>query len=441
MNKQALIEKALASGIDTIEIYTQKSSKETIEIYDQKVDNFTIAQSGGIAIRGLYNGKLGNCFIEEDNDENFDLIINTIKSNATLIENDDIVKIYEGSKEYPTIESTKLIQTSTEEKINFLKEIETKLSKADKRIVQVMGTMIQTQQVEVNITNSLGMDITKNEEYCVFYSSVLASNNGDNKSAYEIKVTHDISSINVDEYVETLKEKVVSKLNAKQVKSDKYKVIIKNDAMTSLLSALTGLFSGESVYKGISQLKDKMDTQIFDEKITILDNPLKKDGYASTPFDDEGVASKTKVIVDKGVLKMFLHNQKSAAMMNTESTGNGFKHGYSSSVGISPTNFYIEKGNVSFEELCKEMNHGLIIDELNGLHAGLNPISTEFSLQASGYVVENGEIIRPVNLITVAGNFLNMMKKIENLSNDTYDSLSGVSSPSILFDSLSISGE
>ena len=116
MNKQALIEKALKNGIDTIEIYTQKSSKESIEIYDQKVDSFTIAQSGGIAIRGLYNGKLGNCFLEEDIDENFDLIINTIKSNATLIENNDIVKIYEGSKEYPTVESTKLNQVSTEEK-------------------------------------------------------------------------------------------------------------------------------------------------------------------------------------------------------------------------------------------------------------------------------------------------------------------------------------
>ena len=441
MNKQALIEKALANGIDTIEIYTQKSSKESIEIYDQKVDSFTIAQSGGIAVRGLYNGKLGNCFLEEDSDDNFDFIINTIKSNATLIENNDIVKIYEGSNQYPTIESSKLNETTTEEKINFLKQIETKLSKSDSRIVQVMGTMMETQQVEVNITNSLGMDITKKEEYCVFYASVLASNDGDNKSAYEIKVTHDINSINVDEYVNVLKEKVVSKLNAKQVKSDKYKVIIKNDAMCSLLGALTGLFNGENVYKGISQLQDKMNTQIFDEKITILDNPLKKDGYSSTPFDDEGIASKTKVIVDKGVLKMFLHNQKSAAMMNTESTGNGFKHGYASSVGISPTNFYIEEGDISFEELCKEMNQGLIIDELNGLHAGLNPISTDFSLQASGYVVENGEIVRPVNLITVAGNFLNMMKKIENLSNDNYDSLSGVSSPSILFDNLSISGE
>ncbi|MGN1343572.1 MAG: TldD/PmbA family protein [Traorella sp.] len=441
MNKQALIEKALSSGIETIEIYTLKSSKESIEVYDQKVDRFTIAQSGGIAIRGLYHGKLGYCFLEEDNDDNIDLCIETIKSNASFIENDDPVMIYAGDKEYPIVEKTPLKNSSTEDKINFLKEIEVKLSKADERIVQVMGCAMETQQVEVNIANSLGMNITKNDEYCVFYASLLAREGNDNKSAYEMVVTHDISSVDVDEYVEKLKNKVVSKLNAKQVKSDKYKVILKNEAMCSLLGSLTGLFSGENVYKGISQLKDKLDTMIFDEKITILDDPLKKDGYASTPFDDEGVASFTKTIVDHGKLKMFLQNQKSAAMLKTTSTGNGFKSGYAGSVGIQPTNFYIQEGSLSFEDLCKEMGDGVIIDELNGLHAGLNPISTDFSLQASGFVVENGQITRPINLVTVAGNFLVMMKDISGVANDTYDNLSGVSSPSILFDSLSISGE
>lgn len=441
MNVQKLIEKAKLAGIETIEVYIQKSEKESINIYGQKVDSFTIAQSGGISVRGLYHGKLGYCFLEEDSDDNIDLCIEMIKSNASAIESDDTVKIYEGSKEYPELESTHLVFASTQDKIDFLKQIELKLQNSDKRIVQVMSTEMETQKVEVQIANSLGMNVSRTEEYCVFYSSLLASNDGDNKSAYKIKVTHDITSVNVDEYVEELKEKVVSKLNAKQVKTGKYSVILKNEAMSSLLSALTGLFNGENVYKGISLLKDKLDTPIFDEKITIIDNPLKKDGYASTPFDDEGVASTSKVIVDKGILKMFLHNQKSASMMNTVSTGNGFKSGYASSVGIRPTNFYIEPSDCSFDSLLKEMNNGLIIDELNGLHAGLNPITTDFSLQASGFVVENGEIVRPVNLITVASNFLEMMKHVKGIADDSYDSLSGVGSPSILFEELSISGE
>lgn len=441
MNIQVLIEKAKQAGIETIEVYIQKSEKESINVYGQKVDAFTIAQSGGIAVRGLYNGKLGYCFLEEDSDENIDLCIEMIQSNAKAIESEDIVMIYEGSKEYPVLESTPLKVYTTSDKIHFLKEIEAKLQKADKRIVQVMQTEMETQKVETRIVNSLGMDITKHEEYCVFYSALLASEDKDNKSAYEIEVTHDLESVDVNQYVNKLTEKVVSKLNAKQVKTDKYKVILKNEAMCSLLGSLVGLFNGENVYKGISLFKDKLNQQVFDKKITIVDNPLKKDGLSSTPFDDEGVASITKTIVEKGTLKMFLHNQKSASMMNTVSTGNGFKSGYASSVGIRPTNFYIQAGECSFDDLLKQMNDGLIVDELNGLHAGLNPISTDFSLQASGFVVENGRIVRPVNLITVAGNFIEMMKEVEGVGNDTYDSLSGIGSPSLLFNSLSISGE
>ncbi|WP_294561154.1 TldD/PmbA family protein [uncultured Traorella sp.] len=443
MNTQKLIEKARSAGIETIEIYIQKAEKESINVYEQKVDSFTIAQSGGLAIRGLYQGKMGYCFLEEDSDDNIDLCIEMIKSNAQAIESEDSAMIYQGDKNYPEIEKSvsHMSETSVTDKINFLKEVEEKLLNADERISQVMETMMESEKAETRIVNSLGMDISKSDEVCVFYANVLANEENDHKSAYEIRVLRDIEHYDVDAFVADLKNKVLSKLNAVQVKSGKYKVILKNEAMCSLLGALCGLFNGENVYKGISQLKDKCGEMIFDEKITIKDDPLKKDGLSSSPFDDEGVACFTKTIVDHGRLKMFLHNQKSAAMMKCESTGNGFKSGYASSVGISPTNFYIENGENSFDELLAIMKDGLVIDELNGLHAGLNPISTDFSLQASGYLVENGKITRPVNLFTVAGNFLSMMKEVEAVGNDTYDSLSGISSPSLLLNELSISGE
>lgn len=442
MNTVKLIEKAKEAGIETLEIYIKKASKESIKIYDQKVDNFTIAQSGGIALRGIYEGKLGYCFLEEDSDENIDFCIRHIKENAKAIESKDMVMIYEGSKSYPTVEVNKEIEKYTSaDKIEFLKKVEEKAKEADPRIVQVMETMMETQKSETRIMNSLGLDIVKEEEYAVFYSAVLASENKDNKSAYEIRVIQDLNQFDIDAYIEVLKEKAISKLNAKQVKSGKYPVILKNEVMCALLQSLSGLFSGEAAYKGISRLKDKLNEQIFDEKITILDDPLKKDGYSTTPFDDEGVASFTKTVVDHGKLMTFLHNQKSAAMMYTTSTGNGFKSGYSSSVGIQPTNFYIEKGNVSFEEMIQKLTCGIIIDEVNGLHAGLNSISTDFSLQASGYLIENGKISRPINLITVAGNFLDMMKNVQAVGNDPFEELSGIGSPSLLFDSLAISGE
>ena len=443
MDFKKLIEQAKLAGIDPVEVYQHMSEEESIRVFGQKVDALTIAQSGGIAIRGIYNGKMGYCFMEEDSDENIPLIIQLIKENASALEVEDASKIFEGSESYPELHNTpnQLTETAMSAKIDFMKEVEAKLAASDPRIVQVMTTAMQTVTVDTAIMNSLGLDVSKKESYTVFYTMALASENGDNKNGMDFKVMHSLSDVNVDEFVEKIKDEVVGKLNAKQVKSGSYKVILKNSAMSDLLGALTGLFNGEMVYKGISKLANKLDTQIFDEKITILDDPLKKDGINSTAFDDEGVASYTKTIVENGVLKMFLHNQKSAAQMNTVSTGNGFKAGYAGQVSISPTNFYIVPSETSYDELLEKMGDGLVIDELNGLHAGLNSITTDFSLQAAGYVVENGKVVRPVNLITVAGNFLEMMKEVEAIGSDLEDQLSSASAPSILFKSLSISGE
>ena len=158
-------------------------------------------------------------------------------------------------------------------------------------------------------------------------------------------------------------------------------------------------------------------------------------------FDDEGVSTKKKVVVENGVLKTYLHNLKSAKLMHTTSTGNGFKSGYRGNVGISPTNFYIEAGNETYDNMIASMKKGIIIDDISGLHAGINTVSTEFSIQSSGFYVEDGKIVKPVNLITIAGNFLEMMKQVQAVGSDLTFSLSGVGTPSILFSSLSVSGE
>ena len=165
-----------------------------------------------------------------------------------------------------------------------------------------------------------------------------------------------------------------------------------------------------------------------------------EDGYNSRSFDDEGVACRKKTLVEQGVLKTYLHNLKSAKLMNAVSTGNGFKAGYASNVGIAPSNLYIENGNTSVEDMIASMKEGIIVTEITGLHAGLNAMTGEFSLQSQGWYVKDGKKLRPVNLITIAGNFLDAMKDIAMLGNDGKLNASSIGSPSILFTSLSVSG-
>ena len=233
---------------------------------------------------------------------------------------------------------------------------------------------------------------------------------------------------------------MLDKLSAESVQSAQYPVLIENEAMADLLAAFSGMFDGENAYKGISLLNDSIEKQIFSDKITIVDDPLLKNGYNSRSFDDEGVACRNKILVDKGVLKTYLHNLKSAKLMNCETTGNGFKAGYASNVGIAPSNLFIENGSTSMDEMIASMEEGIIVTEITGLHAGLNAMTGEFSLQSQGWYVKDGKKVKPVNLITIAGNFLEAMKQVEMLGNDGKLNAGSIGSPSILFTSLSVSG-
>lgn len=443
MNKTIWMEKAAAYGIGDFEIYEQKSSSTSIQVYDHKVDGFTISECDGIAVRGIYEGKMGICYLEEASDANLDYALRQIIDHARNITSEDEVEIYEGDEHYPTVKQKKTTfkEKSSEEKIEILKKLEQAILDADDRIAQVMGCNYDECDITRSIANSKGLDISDSVSYAMIVAQVLAKQKDDVKSDYDWMVVYDESDIDIEGFAKKLAHKVTSKLNATQIPSGTYPVIMNNDTMISMLGALAALFDGENAFKGISILKDSLGKQIFDEKITIVDDPLMENGYSSSSFDDEGVACKTKTLVERGVLKTYLHNLKSAKLMNCTSTGNGFKAGYASNVGISPTNLYIEAGNVSYEDMVSSMEQGVIITGITGLHAGLNAISTEFSLQANGFYVEHGSIVKPINLITVAGNFMDAMKHIDMVGNDQKMSYSGVGSPSILFHELAISGE
>ena len=167
-----------------------------------------------------------------------------------------------------------------------------------------------------------------------------------------------------------------------------------------------------------------------------------EDALTKVPFDDEGVLTTEKAIIDKGVFATALYNLKSANKAGTASTGNGFKSG--STIGVSPTNLLVVPGEKTFDELCAEAGEGIIITDLSGLHAGVNAISGDFSLLCEGYLIENGKKGRPVEQITAAGNFYEIIKNITAVGSDIINIPAGMGeffTPSVLVSEVNISGE
>ena len=196
--------------------------------------------------------------------------------------------------------------------------------------------------------------------------------------------------------------------------------------------------------KGLSLLADKEGTVIASEALTLSEEPMLDKALLKIPFDSEGVRTKSKNIINNGKFETALYNTKTARKANRQSTGNGFRSSYASSVGILTTNIVIKPDSLDLEGLCKEVNNGIYITDLNGLHAGVNAISGDFSLQSEGYLIKDGLLVRPIEQITVADNFFEILKKIRVVGNDVINypvDMGEFFSPSIVIDSVSVSGD
>ncbi len=165
----------------------------------------------------------------------------------------------------------------------------------------------------------------------------------DTKTGISYVISRDFKDFDYKKMAKEAVDEALSQLGAKSIKSNEYSVVFRNDTFADLLGAFDSIFYAEYVQKGLSLLKDKIGENIACSKFTLVDDPFASEGFNSSTFDDEGTATKYKKIIDEGRLNTYLYNWKSANKDNVESTGNGFRNSYKSSVSTSATNLYIEK--------------------------------------------------------------------------------------------------
>ncbi len=439
LNYQELINEAKKQGFSDFEITEYGSEIIEIQVYQGKVNEHTESKIKKVSLRAIYQNKMANLSIE-NLDANIDFVLNQLKENALILSTNEEYEIYEGSSSYPKVKvkENDFNQISIQDKIKLLIELETKLKQKDPRIIHVPSLDYEEVSTTHRIINSKNLDIEKQGKYCAVAIQIVAKEDEDVQSGYEVEVKERFDELDFDLMMDKITTRVLSMLKAKPVASKTYPVIIENEAMADLFSTFLSIFSGETKIKQITPLLNKENQKVMSDKITIIDDPMKEDCIFKDPFDDEGVACFKKEIVSKGVFKTFLHNLKTAKYFHTISTGNGFRTG--GGIGVCGANTYISYGTKTKEEMISSLEEGLLITEFDGLHAGVNAISGDFSLKSSGYYIKQGKIVRPVTLIVVAGNFLDMMNDVDEVASDLKITLSRVGSPSILFHGLSVSG-
>ena len=430
---------AKEAGLEEVELYISENRSLNISLFHGEVDEYKDNNGYSILARGLINGKLGSASCDVWNAEKAKYLIKEMVANAKVIENDDPIFIFKGSEKYKKINAfNKDLENVTNEQImENLLALEKACKEIDPRIIEVAGTEYSQVSKKVVLVNSNGLNLVQKNNYYYFVAQCVGKEGEQVKSGYDFFFDSDFNKFNPKEFAKKVVEATVAQLGGEACNSGKYKAVLHPDVVMSLVDAYVGHASAEEVQKNSSAFAGKIGQKIASSKVTIEDKPLQKNAFVRW-FDDEGVATYNKAIIKNGVLQTYLYNLTTAAKDGVQTTGNGFGGGKK---GVEPAFIAVKPGKKSQEELFKDVGEGVFITDVSGLHAGLNRQSGNFSLQSTGFLIENGKKGRPLDLITVSGNLFEIFKDVLEVGNDVKVSPSGASAPSFLIKKIAVSGK
>ncbi len=442
MKYQKFIDEAQKIGLESYELYVQHTYRLCIELFHHEISSYTVADTTILAARGIYNGKIGYAYSELNDSTTPMYLAEQVKENAKAITDTETPYIFEGSSLYKkkNTYNAHLSSISAQDKIALLHDIETQLRLKDERIVEVGGVSYEENASEITLVNSHGLYLKHKTNDFVLYAEAVAKQDEEVKTGYDIVFGNDLQSVNVAQLVDDIAKKTLSQLGGAPCDSRDYPCVFTPQVFASLLSCFLASASANEVLKHSSFLEGKLNTLVASKKLSVTENPLSRNVFFRY-FDDEGVATFPKTVIEKGVLKTYFHNLTTAHQMGVAPTGNGYKDSAKGKVGIHFLNLFVKPGKYSEEEMISPISEGVYITEIQGLHAGMNQQSGNFSLQAKGFMIRNGKIAEPINLITIAGNLLSIMHDIKEVANNSETQLSSITCPSVLIRSIAVAGK
>ena len=230
-------------------------------------------------------------------------------------------------------------------------------------------------------------------------------------------------------------ERAVKRLNPRKAATMQAPVVYDPRVAGGILGHFASAINGSAIARGTSFLKDRLGQQVFPRGMTVIDDPHRRRGLRSKPFDGEGVANQRRALIEDGVLTTWILDLRSARQLGLHSTGHASR-GTGGPPGPAPTNLWLEPGPVTPVELIEDIAQGLYVTELIGF--GVNGITGDYSRGAAGFWIENGAITHPVSEVTVAGNLSQMFRNLSAACDLSFRT--GMDAPTLRVDGMTIAG-
>jgi len=420
---------------EEVEIYSLNEKNDLIVFENSKLKKIDSKIQTGLSLRIINDGKLGFAYTKDLVDRKellknaLDSIAGGIKADFKFPDSSDLPELKSFDKSIESLSNTDIVSEC--KRVNEILK-----SKTEGQI----NLYAERNIYKLRIINSNGLDLNVKSSIYSLEPEILypASYSAIGRVIIDKKFRKA-----PDEYLDFILDIYNQSLKEVNPKKSRMKALFLPEVMYVIIWRVLSATNGKNIYQKESPLSSKIGERIFDQKISIYDDPLNDKMPDARGFDDEGVPCGHFPIIENGVLRNFFYDLYYAKKMNTKSTGHGYKSGMwgGETVSVKPNpsldHLYMSCGDKSFDELISSIDRGILVGGALGAHSGNIP-NGDFSIGLSpGIYIENGEIIGRVKDAMIAGNIYDVMKNVIDIEDTVHPATTGIF-PSILFDDVSV---
>ncbi len=409
---------------EQIEAYVSRGGETEVRVYQGDVEHFVAAQSEGIGIRVIKDGRTGFAYAGTLDESAIAEVLAEARDNVQFGNADEYASLAEADGVAPTEQSLwndALAGYDTDSKIDQAKMLEKLASGLDPR-VRVDDANYADAWGEAAVASTAGIRNTGRENGCYVSVSTLADegegDDAETQTGFGFSVGNEPGEFDLERAAKEASDRATRLLGATKPASKRVTVVLDPFVTAQFLGVISSTLNGEAVVKGRSLFKDRIGDEVAAPTFTLVDDPTNPKAYTATDVDGEGLAARRNVLIENGVLKQFVHNAYSARRANTVSTGNATRGGFAGTPGVGCLAMSLAPGTRSQNEIVADIDDGLLVQQMQGLHSGVNPISGDFSTGAAGLLISYGEIGAPVREFTIASTLQRMLLDIVEVGGD-----------------------
>ncbi len=411
---------AQTRGGEQLEAYVGRSTDTQVRVYRGEVEQLAVADSLGVGVRIVDEGRQGFAYCGTFDPEALAEAVNEARDNAAFGEPDDAAGLAEPDGVEPAdldLWRPGLAAVPTDRKVALAVELERALLAADPRIVGVESCDYGDSLGETAVVTTTGIRRSSRATGCELVAFSLAGDD-ETQTGFGFSLGRAFEDLDVEAAARDAADRALRMLGATKPPSGRFAVVLDPWVTAQLVGIIAGTLGAEEVIKARSLFAGREGEQVAAPFVTLTEDPTDARSWGASPVDAEGLATRPVRLIEGGVLQGFVHSMWTARRLGTRSTGSAVRAGFKSTPTAGCRAVTLTPGERDAPALLADVGDGVLVQEVSGLHSGVNPISGDFSSGAQGLRIRDGALAEPLREFTIASTIQRLLHDMVAVGSD-----------------------